>query len=595
MDFEQKHNKTKGFTKSKYIRRFFRKYSLNYILGIIALLIVDIAQTRVPIIVGGVIDGIEQQNIELPSIKTAIVWLFVIAGIMYAGRLIWRYFIFGTSRSIERDIRDEMFSHLEKMSAKYYQKHGPGEVMAYMTNDLEAIRQALAQGILTLFDVIALGTITLYNMVTRIDPLLTLAAVIPLMLIAVTVRFSGKEMFNRFTEKQEAFTTLSDFVQEDLSGIKVIKSFVQEDNFISAFEKENKNNYEKNIKLMRLQSLMHPFMQLISGLALAVTICYGGYLTIISSISLGDFTAFIAYLGMLVWPMIAIGIMINIFSRGAASLSRVEDILDESVEIKDGENTVNIDNIEGNIKFDNLNYKYPDTDNYILQNISFEIKRGQTLGIIGRTGSGKTTLVNLLLRIFDPEEGSIYIDDTDILNIPLKLLRKSIGYVPQDNFLFSDTIASNIDFGVRNSDMDKIHAAAQQAVVHDNIAEFKDGYDTVIGERGVSLSGGQKQRISIARALIKEPEILILDDSVSAVDTDTEEKILHYLKELRSNKTNIIIAHRISTIQDSDLIIVLDEGKITEAGTHEELLKNQGLYHSIYEKQLLEKMLNEQD
>ena len=595
MDFEQKHNKTKGFTKSKYIRRFFRKYSLNYVLGIIALLIVDIAQTRVPIIVGGVIDGIEQQNIELPSIKTAIIWLFVIAGIMYAGRLIWRYFIFGTSRSIERDIRDDMFLHLEKMSAKYYQKHGPGEVMAYMTNDLEAIRQALAQGILTLFDVIALGTITLYNMVTKIDPLLTLAAVIPLMLIAVTVRFSGKEMFNRFTEKQEAFTTLSDFVQEDLSGIKVIKSFVQEDNFINAFEKENKNNYEKNIKLMRLQSLMHPFMQLISGLALAVTICYGGYLTIISSISLGDFTAFIAYLGMLVWPMIAIGIMINIFSRGAASLSRVEDILDEPVEIKDDEDTVNIEHLEGNIKFDNLNYKYPETDNYILQNISFEVKRGQTLGIIGRTGSGKTTLVNLLLRIFDPEESSIYIDDTDILNIPLKLLRKSIGYVPQDNFLFSDTIASNIDFGVRNSDMDKIQAAAQQAVVHDNIAEFKNGYDTVIGERGVSLSGGQKQRISIARALIKEPEILILDDSVSAVDTDTEEKILHYLKELRSNKTNIIIAHRISTIQDSDLIIVLDEGKITEAGTHEDLLKNHGLYHSIYEKQLLEKMLNEQD
>ncbi len=595
MDFAEKHNKPNGFTKSKYIRGFFKKYSLNYILGIIALLIVDIAQTRVPIIVGGVIDGIEQQSIELSVIKSSIILLFIIAGIMYAGRILWRFFIFGTGRSIERDIRNDMFAHLEKMSAKYYQKHSPGEVMAYMTNDLEAVRLALAQGILTLFDVIALGTITLYNMVTEIDLLLTLAAVIPLMLIAVTVRFAGKEMFNRFTKKQEAFTTLSDFAQENLSGIKVIKSFVQEDKFIEAFEKENKNTYEKNIKLMKLQSIMHPFMQLISGLALAVTICYGGYLTIISKISLGDFTAFIAYLGMLVWPMIAIGITINIFSRGAASLSRVEDILNEPIEIKDNENTVKNDYIEGNIKFDNLNYKYPDTDNYVLQNISFEVKKGQTLGIIGRTGSGKTTMVNLLLRIFDPVESSVYIDGTDILNIPLNLLRKSIGYVPQDNFLFSDTIANNIDFGVRDSDIDKIKSAAEQAVVHDNIAEFKDGYDTVIGEKGISLSGGQKQRISIARALIKDPDILILDDSVSAVDTDTEEKILHYLKELRSNKTNIIIAHRISTIQDSDLIIVLDEGKITEAGTHEELLKNEGLYHSIYEKQLLEKMLNEQE
>ncbi|WP_313339468.1 ABC transporter ATP-binding protein [Sedimentibacter sp.] len=595
MDFAEKHNNPNGFTKSKYIRGFLKKYSLNYILGIIALLIVDIAQTRVPIIVGGVIDGIEQQSIELSAIKTSIILLFVIAGIMYAGRILWRFFIFGTGRSIERDIRNDMFAHLEKMSAKYYQKHSPGEVMAYMTNDLEAVRMALAQGILTLFDVIALGTITLFNMVTEIDPLLTLAAVVPLMLIAVSVRFAGKEMFSRFTKRQEAFTTLSDFVQENLSGIKVIKSFVQEDKFIEAFEKENKNTYEKNMKLMKLQSIMHPFMQLISGLALAVTIGYGGYLTIIAKISLGDFTAFIAYLSMLVWPMIAIGITINIFSRGAASLSRVEDILNEPVEIKDNEHTVKIDYIEGNIKFDNLNYKYPDTDNYILQNISFEVKKGQTLGIIGRTGSGKTTMVNLLLRIFDPDKNSIYIDGTDILNIPLNLLRKSIGYVPQDNFLFSDTISNNIDFGLRNSDIDKIKAAAEQAVVHGNIVEFKDGYDTVIGEKGISLSGGQKQRISIARALIKDPEILILDDSVSAVDTDTEEKILHYLNELRSNKTNIIIAHRISTIQDSDLIIVLDEGKITEAGTHKELLKNKGLYYSIYEKQLLEKMLNEQE
>ena len=595
MKQEVNENKSTGFIKSEYIRIFFKKYSLNYILGVIALIIVDVAQTRVPIIVGNVIDGIELKNIAMSSIKSSIILLFAIAGIMYVGRIVWRFFIFGTSRSIERDIRNDMFSHLEKMSAKYYQKHTPGEIMAYMTNDLDAVRMALAQGILTLFDVIALGTLTLYNMVTEIDLQLTIAAVVPLLLIALSARFMGREMFSRFSNKQEAFADLSNFVQENLSGIKVIKSFVQESKIIMSFEKVNKNTYDKNMKLLKLYTIMHPLMHMISGLALAIAIGYGGYITILGRITLGDFTAFIAYLGMLVWPMMAIGIMINIFTMGAASLKRIENILNESAEISDTENTVNIDNIAGTIQIKNLNYKYPESDKYVLYDINFEVKKGQTLGIIGRTGSGKTTLVNLFLRVFDPVENAVFINNTDILNIPLNVLRKNIGYVPQDNFLFSDTIANNIDFGLRSNDRNKISEAAKAAVVHDNIVDFKDGYDTIMGERGVSLSGGQKQRISIARALIKDPEILILDDSVSAVDTDTEEKILKHLHETRKNKTNIIIAHRISTIQDSDLIVVLDEGRIIEKGTHIELLENKGLYHSIYEKQLLEKMLEEQE
>lgn len=592
---EVKKSKSSGFMNSKYMRIYFKKYFLNYILGIIALVIVDLAQTRVPIIVGNVIDGIELNNIAMNEIQSSIVTLFIIAGIMYLGRILWRFFIFGTSRSIERDIRNDMFSHLEKMSYKYYQKHTPGEIMAYMTNDLDAVRMALAQGILTLFDVIALGSFTLFNMVTEIDLTLTIVAVIPLLLIALFTKFMGKEMFSRFSNKQQAFSDLSDFVQEKLSGIKVIKSFVQEAKVINSFEKTNKNTYNSNMKLLKLYTLMHPFMHAISGLALAIAIGYGGYITIQGTITLGEFTAFISFLGMLVWPMIAIGMMINIFTMGAASLERIENILNEKAEISDTEDTVNIDNISGDLIVKNLNYKYPDTDKYVLENINFTIKKGQTIGIIGRTGSGKTTLVNLFLRVFDPEEGTIFINNTDILKIPLKVLRRNIGYVPQDNFLFSDTIANNIDFGLREDDKVKITEAAKAAVVHDNIIDFKDGYETIMGERGVSLSGGQKQRISIARALIKDPEILILDDSVSAVDTDTEEKILNHLNKTRGSKTNIIIAHRISTIQDSDLILVIDEGKIIEMGTHKELLDNKSLYHSIYEKQLLEKMLDEQE
>lgn len=595
MDQRDNINKSTGFMKSRYIKKHFKKYLLNYIMGIIALIIVDIAQTRVPIIVGDVIDGIEFETISMEDIKSAIIILFGIAGVMYAGRIIWRFFIFGTSRSIERDIRNDMFSHLEKMSAAYYQKHTPGEIMAYMNNDLDAVRMALAQGILTLFDAIALGTLTLFNMVTEIDPMLTLVAVIPMLLIAISARFMGREMFSRFSGKQQAFADLSNFVQENLSGIKVIKSFVQESKSVMRFEKANKNTYDNNMKLLKLQTVIHPLMHMISGLALAVAIIYGGYITILGRITLGEFTAFIAFLGMLVWPMMAIGIMINIFTMGAASLKRIENILNDPADIRDSDNTADIKNILGCIKVLNLNYKYPETDKLVLQNINFEVNNGQTLGIIGRTGCGKTTLVNLFLRVFNPEEGTIFIGNTDILKIPLRTLRKNIGYVPQDNFLFSDTIANNIDFGLRSNNREKIIEAAKSAVVHENIVDFREGYDTVIGERGVSLSGGQKQRISIARAIIKDPEILILDDSVCAVDTDTEEKILKHIKETRVGKTNIIIAHRISTIQDADIIIVLDEGKIAEKGTHEELLTNKGLYHSIYEKQLLEKMLEEQE
>ena len=594
MTSDTKGSKPTLFTQSNYIKKFFKKYRLHYFFGLIALLAVDYVQTLVPLIVGNVIDQIELNIFDMNFVSNSVFKLLGIAFSIYAGRILWRYFIFGSSRNIERDIRNDMFQHLEKMSAKYYQDHNPGEIMAHMTNDLEAVRMALGPGILTLFDVLALGTITVYNMITKIDPMPTAAAIIPLLLIAVSVRFMGREMHKRFSGKQEAFANLSDFVQENLSGIKVIKSFVQENKSIEAFEKVNKNTFNKNIKLIKLQALMHPYMNMIAGLALTVAIGYGGYITIYGKITLGEFTAFIQYLGMLVWPMMAIGMTINMFTMGSASLERIENILNEPVEIKDSETAIRVNSFDGSIEVKNLNFKYPDSNKYVLNDISFKVEKGQTLGIIGRTGSGKTTLVNLFLRIFDPNDNTIFLGGYNILDIPLNVLRNNIGYVPQNNFLFSDTISNNIDFGTRKGEQEKIIEAAKAASVHENIVEFKQGYETFIGERGVSLSGGQKQRISIARALIKNPEILILDDSVSAVDTDTEERILTHLKENRKNKTNVIIAHRISTIQDSNLVIVLDEGRIVESGNHHELLQNKGLYSSIYEKQLLEKMLEQE-
>lgn len=592
MDFPNK-NKAISFVRNKYIISFFKKYYIHYVLGFISLFIVDLLQAKIPIIAGTAIDIIDAGIKNINQISNYALNMIIIGFVVYIGKILWRYFIMGTSRIIEKDIRNDLFEHLEKLSSSFFQKHKTGELMAYMTNDLEAIRMALGPGILFICDIILMLSLTLYNIIININLSLTLISIIPLISIAITTSVMCGKLHRRFSDKQQAYAELSDFVQEYLSGIKVVKSFVQENNEINFFEKVNKNSYNKNTNLMKIQSFMNPFMQLVSGLSLAIAMGYGGYLTIKNMISVGDFVAFIQYLGMLVWPMIAIGMAINVFIMGAASLQRIESILYEYIEIKDDKNVKNIKSFEGSIKVENLNFKYPKNNKYALQNISFELDKGETLGIIGRTGSGKTTLVELFLRIYNIDKNMIFLGGYDVTEIPLNILRKNIGYVPQDNFLFSDTISNNIDFALRNSSVEKIIEAAKGACVHDNIIEFQDGYNTMIGERGVSLSGGQKQRVSIARALIKSPQILILDDSVSAVDTDTEEKILKYLSEGRKDKTNIIIAHRISTIQNADKIIVLEDGKIVEIGKHEELLKLKGVYNSIYEKQLLEKILEE--
>lgn len=580
--------------KSPYVLSFIKKYKISYIFGIMFLVLIDYLQTIIPMNIGKVIDGLEKNNITLNGIQREVIIIMALAIVIIIGRIMWRLLIFGAARKIERDIRDDLFAHLEKLSQRYYSKHKTGEIMAYVTNDLESVRQAMGMGIMMIFDVATLLFFTLYNMFTQINFLLTIFAVIPLISIALVTAKLGPKLFRRFADRQEAFSKISDFVQEDLSGIKVVKAFVQQEKEIEAFEKISKNYFKVNMNLMKMHAALNPFMSGIAGIAMAIALGYGGYITINGVISVGNFVTFIQFLGMLVWPMMAIGMAVNTMTMGSASLKRIQSVLKEEVEIKDADDVVNVDKFEGSIKFENLNYKYPDTDIYALENISFEINKGKTLGIVGRTGSGKTTLVNLLLRLYNVDENRIFVSGIDIMKLPLKTLRENIGYVPQDNFLFSETIKNNIDFSDGNLPMATVENFAEFACVHDNIVEFKDGYETIVGERGVTLSGGQKQRVSIARALIKDPEILILDDSVSAVDTDTEEKILNNLRKQRAGKTNIIIAHRISTIQKADHIIVIDEGKLVEQGTHDQLVANNGLYNSLYQKQLLEKMIDEE-
>lgn len=571
----------------KYLNKYYKKYFFRFLIGIIALTIVDLLQIRVPIIIGNITDGIVAGKMDQQYLLSKVLYLTFFGVSIAFGRFIWRNLIFGTSRNIEFHLRNDIFNHLEKLSQRYFNEHKTGDLMAHATNDINAVRMAIGPGLLMIIDATVLIALVLYNMAYIVDLKLTLVSIIPFPLIIFQGFVISKFMKKRFREKQEAFASMTDMVQESFSGIRVIKAFIQERKEIKAFAKTNRNNFDKNIRLAKLRSAIDPIIRGVVGVSLILTIIYGGRLTMIGEISLGNLVAFINFLSMLVWPMMAIGMVLNVIAQGKASLDRIEKILDEKPEVLDSETTLDIKEIDGNIKIKDLSFKYPNSNNYAIRHINLDIKQGQTIGVIGRTGSGKTTLVNLLLRLYNIPNDKILIDNKDIMKLPLKTLRNNIGCVPQDNFLFSDTITRNIAFGVDEVHRDEIIENAKLANVHDNIMEFKQGYKTVTGERGIALSGGQKQRISIARALIKKAPILILDDAVSAVDTDTEEKILSSIKNERKNKTTIIIAHRISTIKHADHIIFLDQGEIVEEGTHEELAAINGQYNSIVKKQQL--------
>lgn len=574
---------------------FFKENKHRYIIGVCILLVADIFQLVMPKILGIITDLIEQNAITQ---KDFLFYIGIIMGsalIIALARFGWRIYIFGTARTLEFWLRNKYFNHLESLSQNYFNSKKTGDLMAHATNDIQSVRAAFAGGVVMATDALFMTAMTLTMMLISIDVKLTLMALLPLPIIAVLIRIFGRQVQKRFRVVQECFSKLTDKVQESYSGIRVIKSFAQEENNIKDFQEINQLNYDKNMHLTKLFGLMHPMITLVSALSLMIALALGGNMVIDGSLSLGQFVTFITYLGLLTWPMIAMGGVINIIQRGIASMKRLNEIFDTQSDITDQLADASIHKLRGKIEFSEVSFKYPNTDIYALQDVSFKVNVGSTLAILGPTGSGKTTLASLLLRRFDLEEGHILIDNMPLTQIPLGLLRDSIGYVPQNTFLFSTSIQDNIAFSDDHLAPEKIQQYAQIAQIHDEIIDFPEGYQTLLGEKGVNLSGGQKQRISIARALIKEPKILILDDALSAVDTKTEASILNHLKAELQKSTSLIISHRISTIKEADWILVLDDGRVIQQGVHESLLAQEGLYRSIYEKQKLEDKLAKED
>ncbi len=573
-------------------------YKWHYVAGVLVLLIVDLAGLYLPQYIGEIIDGLTLGTLDMAGVGSILLKILLVGLVMMAGRFGWRYFIIGASRGVEYHLRNDMFAHVETLSARYYNSHKTGDLMAHFTNDLQAIRQAVGMAVITTFDAVIMTIMVLVKMIVYVDLKLTILAFIPLTLVAVACYFFGIESKKRQTKRQEAFSDLSDRVQESLAGIRVVKAFVQEEKDFEAFEAASRNSMEKNLSMVKLRAVIGPVFDTITGLSILVTLIFGGRMVLNGQVSIGQFVAFNSYIGMLVWPMIACGDCVNLFSQAVAAFKRIALIFEEKPDIVD-KSTAEMRGVElkGEIAMKNLTFTYPDGELPVLQHLDLQIPAGETLAILGRTGSGKSSLADLLLRVYDCERGMLLLDGRPIEDYPLPVLHRDIAYVPQENFLFSDTLEENIAFGLEErleehpEIRDQIRQAAKDACIHDNIMGFPEQYATMVGERGVTLSGGQKQRSSIARALLMDAPILILDDSLSAVDTDTEEKILENLVRLRKGKTTIIIAHRISTLQKADHIAVLTEGKLTEYGTHEELLKLGGFYADIYEKQQLEQEL----
>ena len=569
------------------LKGFFQEHKRYYALGIAALLLVNSAQLVIPKLMGNFTNLIAEGHVARKELFVFL-GLFIGLSLIIAGfRYIWRINVMGSARKMEYTLRNMLFAHLQTLSTEFFNRHKTGDLMAHATNDIRAVRMALGPGIVFSIDALFLTSIIILMMVRTISPKLTLAALLPLpIMVGIGIGF-GRIIHGRFRQVQEAFASMSDRCQENFAGIRVVKGFAQEKAEVERFREVNELNVEKNMHLVRIWGLFHPLIGYLAALSFIIVLGYGSILVLEGSITIGDFVAFNSYLGMLTWPVMAIGWVMNMIQRGKASMDRLNDIFNQHSEIKDQADAL-VTTISGELEFKDLSFAYPGADKPVLKKINAKIEAGQVIGILGRTGSGKTTLLNLLLRLYDVEQGMLLIDGKDIKEIPLEVLRESIGYVPQDSFLFSSTIRENIDFAATNCSQERIEEYAKIAQVYDNIIEFPQKFETVVGERGVTLSGGQKQRLAIARALIKDPRILILDDSLSAVDTQTEEAILRNFRRVFPGRTVILVAHRISTLQGADQILVIEEGQITQRGTHEELVGAEGLYRELYQKQLLE-------
>ena len=579
-----------------------RRYSLFYLLpylarhrldmssGFLMVVLTVVASMFGPWVLKYVVDDLETSVVaeKLPIYAAMIVGIAVVEGFF---RFWMRKILIGVSRRIEYELRNDFFAHLQRMSLSFFHSHSTGDIMSRATNDLNAVRSVLGPGIMysmTTFVTVVIATIILL----RINSKLTLLAYLPLALVSLTVKHFGQQIHDRFERIQDQFSMISNMAQENLSGIRVIKAFAREESEIREFDRLNRDYVARSVSLIRLWATFYPLMGCLIGLSSVALLWLGGREVIAGHLSLGEFVAFLGYLSMLTWPTIAVGWVINIFQRGAASMSRMLEILETPPEIQDDPAAAVPEQIRGSIAFQGLSFGYTGNGPEVLRDVRLEIPAGKTLAIVGHTGSGKSTLINLLTRLFDPQPGTVLVDGRDVRLWPLSSLRRLLSYVPQETFLFSDTIRENISFGRDGEASDQeVESAAQVSQIRGDIQQFPQKYQTFVGERGITLSGGQKQRVAISRAVLLEPKILILDDALSSVDTYTEEQILKELASVRKDRTTILISHRISTVQNADEIIVLQDGAIVERGTHSTLMALQGVYASLYQKQLLEEEL----